>query len=88
MKPVEFLRKLIANSTKTGEWVYDPFLGSGSTLIACEHLERRCMGIELDEEYVKTAVGEMGEIDGIHGRSHGPRGKPGNHNEPRGEIRG
>ena len=55
MKPVELLRKLIANSTNTGEWVYDPFLGSGSTLIACEHLGRRCIGIEIDEGYVETA---------------------------------
>ena len=55
MKPVELLRKLIANSTNTGDWVYDPFLGSGSTLIACEHLQRRCIGIELDEQYVETA---------------------------------
>ncbi len=56
MKPVALLRKLIANSTKAGEWVCDPFLGSGSTLIACEHLKRRCLGIELDGGYVKTAI--------------------------------
>jgi DNA modification methylase len=65
MKPVELLRKLIANSTKTGEWVYDPFLGSGSTLIACEHLGRRCLGIELDEAYVKTAVARWERLTGL-----------------------
>jgi hypothetical protein len=65
MKPVELLRKLIANSTKTGEWVYDPFLGSGSTLIACEHLGRRCLGIELDEGYVKTAVARWEKLTGL-----------------------
>jgi site-specific DNA-methyltransferase (adenine-specific) len=65
MKPVELLRKLIANSTKTGEWVYDPFLGSGSTLIACEHLKRRCLGIELDEGYVKTAVARWEKLTGF-----------------------
>jgi hypothetical protein len=64
MKPVELLRKLIANSTKTGEWVYDPFLGSGSTLIACEHLKRRCLGIELDEGYVRTAVARWEKLTG------------------------
>jgi DNA modification methylase len=65
MKPVELLRKLIANSTKTGEWVYDPFLGSGSTLIACEHLQRKCIGIELDEGYVKTAVARWEKLTGL-----------------------
>jgi site-specific DNA-methyltransferase (adenine-specific) len=65
MKPVELLRKLIANSTKTGEWVYDPFLGSGSTLIACEHLGRRCLGIELDEGYVRTAVARWEKLTGF-----------------------
>ena len=65
MKPVELLRKLIANSTKTGEWVCDPFLGSGSTLIACEHLGRRCLGIELDEGYVRTAVARWEKLTGL-----------------------
>jgi site-specific DNA-methyltransferase (adenine-specific) len=65
MKPVELLRKIIANSTKTGEWVYDPFLGSGSTLIACEHLGRRCVGIELDKGYVLTAVARWEKLTGL-----------------------
>jgi DNA modification methylase len=65
MKPVELLRKLIANSTKMGEWVYDPFLGSGSTLIACEHLQRKCVGIELDEQYVETAKARWEKLTGF-----------------------
>ncbi len=65
MKPVELLRKLVANSTKAGEWVCDPFLGSGSTLIACEHLKRRCLGIEMDEEYVKTTVARWEKLTGL-----------------------
>ena len=64
MKPVELLRKLIANSTRIGEWVYDPFLGSGSTLIACEHLKRRCLGIEIDGEYVKTSIARWERLTG------------------------
>ena len=56
MKPVELLRKLIANSTKTGEWVYDPFLGSGTTLAAAELTERICYGLELDPKYVDVVV--------------------------------
>lgn len=56
MKPVGLLRKLIPNSVRAGEWVYDPFGGSGSTLIACEHLDRKCMMIELDPSYVSTII--------------------------------
>jgi len=51
-KPVELMRRPILNHTKRGEVVYDPFLGSGTTLIAAEMTERVCYGIELDPKYV------------------------------------
>jgi len=56
MKPVELLRKIIPNSAKVGEFVYDAFGGSGSTLIACEHMKRRAILVELDPEYVATII--------------------------------
>lgn len=56
MKPPGLLRKLILNSTKINEIVYDPFLGSGSTLVACEHTKRKCIGIELDRNYVEKTI--------------------------------
>jgi len=56
MKPVGLLRKLIENSTKVGETVYDPFGGSGSTLIACEQFKRKCVMIELDPNYCATII--------------------------------
>lgn len=56
MKPVGLLRNLILNSSKIDDWVYDPFLGSGSTLIACEQTRRRCLGIELDPEYCQVII--------------------------------
>jgi DNA modification methylase len=56
MKPVGLLRKLIENSTKIGESVYDPFGGSGSTLIACEQFKRKCAMIELDPNYCSTII--------------------------------
>ncbi|OGZ05526.1 MAG: hypothetical protein A2845_05975 [Candidatus Lloydbacteria bacterium RIFCSPHIGHO2_01_FULL_49_22] len=56
MKPIPLLRKLILNSTDVGDVVYDPFGGSGSTLIACEHTKRRCVMVEMDPEYCATIV--------------------------------
>ena len=56
MKPPALLRRLIYHSSRPGEIVLDPFGGSGSTLIACEHLGRRCFMIEQDEAYCRTIV--------------------------------
>jgi len=63
-KPVGLLRKLIPNSTKINEYIYDPFLGSGSTTIACEHLGRRCIGIDIDPEYIATAIARWEKLTG------------------------
>lgn len=63
-KPVGLLRKLIPNSTKVGEWIYDPFCGSGSTLIACEQLGRRCIGIELEPSYCQIIIDRWEKLNG------------------------
>jgi DNA modification methylase len=55
-KPVELMRRPLLNHTKRGESVYDPFLGSGTTLIAAELTERVCYGVELDPKYVDVVV--------------------------------
>lgn len=52
MKPVGLMAYSINNSSKSGDIVLDTFLGSGSTLIACEQTNRICYGIELDPKYV------------------------------------
>jgi DNA modification methylase len=74
-KPVELMRRPILNHTKRGEGVYDPFLGSGTTLAAAEIAERVCYGIELDPKYVdvivqrwQTLAGKKATLDG-DGRS-------------------
>lgn len=56
MKPVRLLARLIRNSTNEGDIVFDPFGGSGSTLIACEQLGRRCRMVELDPAYCDVIV--------------------------------
>ena len=55
-KPVELVEKAIFNSCKTKQIVLDLFLGSGSTMIACENLSRQCYGMELDEKYAQVIV--------------------------------
>jgi len=55
-KPVDLMRRPILNHTKRGELVYEPFLGSGTTLAAAELTERVCCGIELDPKYVDVIV--------------------------------
>lgn len=65
MKPIPLLRKIILNSTKVGDIVYDPFGGSGSTLIACEQTKRKCLMIELDIEYCQTIMGRYEKLTGI-----------------------
>ena len=45
-----------------GDKILDPFLGSGTTAIACEHLGRKCIGIELDPEYVKIILSRLEKL--------------------------
>lgn len=64
MKPVALLRKLILNSSKLGDVVYDPFGGSGSTLMACEQTKRRCYMIEMDPDYCHTIIARWERMTG------------------------
>lgn len=56
MKPVELCSKAILNSSIDGGIVLDIFLGSGSTLIACEKTNRSCYGMELDPKYIDVII--------------------------------
>lgn len=55
-KPLECMERPIRNNTAQGEGVYDPFLGSGTTLIAAEKQNRVCYGMELDPAYCDIIV--------------------------------
>ncbi len=69
-KPVELLSRLIANSSIPGDVVLDPFLGSGSTLIACEGLHRRSFSIEIDPGYVDVAMSRWERFTGRKARRY------------------
>jgi DNA modification methylase len=56
MKPTELLVRLLHDGSAPNAVVYDPFVGSGSTLVACEMAGRRCLGIELEPLYCASSV--------------------------------
>ena len=55
-KPVECMRRPIENNSSHGQAVYDPFLGSGTTVIAAEQTGRACLGLEISPPYVDVIV--------------------------------
>lgn len=55
-KPLELIRKSIINSSTKENTILDCFLGSGSTLIASEQLQRKCLGIELDPKFCSIII--------------------------------
>ncbi len=63
-KPVELMRRPILNHTGRGDVVYDPFLGSGTTLIAAHLSERICYGIDIDCKYIDVAVQRWEKFSG------------------------
>lgn len=63
-KPIELMRRAIVNHVKRGGEVFDPFLGSGTTMLAAEVTERVCFGIEIDPRYVDAAVKRWQEYTG------------------------
>jgi DNA modification methylase len=55
-KPIECMLRPIMNNSKVGELVVDPFMGTGTTLVAAEHSGRICYGMELEPKYIDVAV--------------------------------
>ena len=67
MKPLKLLARLIKNSSRQGEIVLDTFGGSGSTLITCEQLGRRCYTMELDTKYADVIIKRWAKFTGNTG---------------------
>lgn len=70
MKPISLLRRLILNSTSLNDIIYDPFGGSGSTLISCEHTKRRCVMFEIDPDYCMTIIQRWEKLTGKEAVRH------------------
>lgn len=64
MKPVKLMARLIRNSTRQGELVLDLFGGSGSTLIACEQIGRKCFMMEYDPKYCDAIIDRWEKLTG------------------------
>lgn len=65
MKPVRLIAKLIKNSSKTDEIVLDLFGGSGTTMVACEQLNRKCYMMEYDPRYVDVIIKRWEQLTGL-----------------------
>ena len=62
IKPLEFVKNHIINSTQENDIVLDCFMGSGTTCVACKELNRRYIGIEINPEYFRIAQDRLNGI--------------------------
>ncbi|MFZ1725297.1 MAG: DNA modification methylase [Albidovulum sp.] len=65
VKPVRLLRDAILDCTEPGDGVLDPFVGSGSTLLAAERARRRGFGLEIEPHYVDVAIRRWQQLTGV-----------------------
>jgi DNA modification methylase len=62
MKPIELIVPMVRNSAPVGGVVFEPFCGSGSTMVACEATSRVCRAVEIDPKYVAVTLERMSEM--------------------------
>jgi DNA modification methylase len=64
-KPIGLIRRLVLNTTRVGDVVFDGFLGSGTPLHACQQTKRICVGVELSPDYVASIIADCERLYGI-----------------------
>ncbi|MDU8912505.1 DNA modification methylase [Aestuariicoccus sp. MJ-SS9] len=72
VKPIRMVMEALLDVTDPGDLVLDPFLGSGTTLLAAERTRRRCLGVEIEPSYVDLAIRRWQEMtggDAVHAES-------------------
>ncbi len=62
MKPVELVSRAITNSSQDGQLVYEPFAGSGTTMVAAEQTGRICYGMEIEPKYVAVTLERLSQM--------------------------
>ena len=65
IKPTQMIADIILDCTSIGDWIHDPFLGSGTTCQAAEQTRRRCLGIEYEPRYVDVALKRLKDRCGL-----------------------
>jgi DNA modification methylase len=63
-KPIECMRRPMLNNSQSGDYVYDPFVGSGTTIVAAELTGRRCIAIEIQPAYVQISIERWQKLTG------------------------
>ena len=61
-KPVNFWQWLTERVTESGEVIYEPFAGSGTSFVACQNLNRKCLGIEISPDYCSVILQRMTDV--------------------------
>lgn len=74
-KPVALIQWILQEYTKSDHFIYDPYCGSGTTLVACQNIARRCRAIEISPAYCAVILQRMQDAFGITGERVKPNGK-------------
>lgn len=61
-KPIKLIEMLVQSATREGDSVLDPFLGSGTTAVVCQNLNRNFVGIEIEQKYIEIAESRLKKI--------------------------
>lgn len=64
MKPIKLVQRAVKNSSRENDLVLDLFGGSGSTIITCEQINRRCFTMELDPHYCDVIINRWETLTG------------------------
>ena len=61
--PIEFAAKMVEDFSLKGDLIFEPFTGSGTTMVAAQQLKRKCYGMELDPKYCQMIIDRMKKLD-------------------------